>query len=78
MPIPQDFTDGAFDQAAIDLMVEAYDSVCQELSLVPHKYEPANETIALAVMGLVRDGERDVPRITQRIVQRMQPARSVG
>jgi hypothetical protein len=29
--------------------------------------------IALAVMGLVRDGERDIPQITQRVVRRVQP-----
>jgi hypothetical protein len=65
--------DGAFDQAAIDLMVEAYGSVCEELSIVPRMHEPANEMIALAVMGMVRDGERDIPQITQRVLQRVQP-----
>jgi hypothetical protein len=76
--IRSEIADGVFDQATIDLMVTAYDRIYGELSVVPRKYELANETIALAVMGLVREGERDVPRITRRVVQREQPAISCG
>jgi hypothetical protein len=65
--------DGAFDQAAIDLMIEAYESICQELHLTESKYHPANEAVANAVIALVREGERDVQRIAQCVVQSVRP-----
>jgi hypothetical protein len=64
---------GAFDQAEIDLMIEAYDTICRELHLAESKYNAANETVALAVMNLVRSGERNVKRITRQVLQSIQP-----
>ena len=64
--------DGAFDQVAIDLMSEAYDAICEQLRIAEHKHDPANETVALAVLDLVRDGERDVQRIKRLVVQSIQ------
>jgi hypothetical protein len=65
--------DGAFDQGAIDLMVEAYDLACKELQITNSPYEPANEAVAQAIIQLVRDGEREVAQIARRVVQSMLP-----
>ena len=65
--------DGAFDQTAIDLMVEAYEAVCQELHLSESKYDPVNETVARSVMDLVRNGERDVERIAKNVIRALMP-----
>ena len=68
--------DGAFDQVAIDLMIEAYDAICEQLRIAERKHDPANETVALAVLDLVRDGERDVQRIKRLVVQSIQSSKT--
>lgn len=64
---------GDFDQAEIDLMIEAYDGVCKELCISPTKYNPANEAVALGVVEFVREGERDLAEITRCVARSIQP-----
>lgn len=65
--------DGAFNQEAIDLMVEAYDAACKELGLTNSPYEVANEAVARAIIELVRNGKRDAAEIAQHVVRSVQP-----
>jgi hypothetical protein len=64
--------DGAFDQAAIDLMVAAYEKACKELHLTDSPYAAANEAVAAAIIEFVREGERDAVELVNRVVQRVQ------
>jgi hypothetical protein len=75
MAIRRILADSAFDQGAIDLMVEAYEAICKELQLAESRYAPANEAVAQAVVRLVREGQRDAAEIVRRVVQTVQPPR---
>lgn len=56
-------------------MTEAYEAACKDLALSESKYAAANETVAHAVMQLVRDGQRDAAEIARRVVEATQSPR---
>jgi hypothetical protein len=57
--------EGAFDQADIDRMAAAYEAALARLRL-NDRDDPLCELVAKKIIEIVRNGERDPPRISAR------------
>jgi hypothetical protein len=67
----------SFDPETIALLVKSYELVCADLQIIPEKRPLAAETVALLVIELVREGERDAECLVRRSLQALRQPRII-
>jgi hypothetical protein len=63
--------DRTYSPETVAVMTAAFDTVCQSLSMRTHGNDGARQTLALAILRHVDQGERDAKRLSDIVVHEL-------
>jgi hypothetical protein len=63
----------SFSPDKCKVMTSSYDLVCERLDIKAHRYDAANEIVALKIIQLVETGLMEVERVAALAIEQLTP-----